>query len=504
MRKRRFLLKVVYLGIMILGISSAAMAFEPVRFDNGSELTVYGFLRNQTYMFLNTQDYAGSGNQLAQFRTMLRTYGDYKVNDTVRFWIASQFSYEPQYAVEYNAASKGNGNEYSEFKRVDDILREAYAEWKPWAGSTVRAGRQIAIWGEALTSRVGDVIHPDDYRFGFTFANLEDSRIPQYMIRGIHDIAPLASSVEWIVSPPVVSKEYLVNRYAYQYNQPYTGAQEQRFAFHPDDRSYLFPYNAWPAMSGAAKGETPSVTYKYPDQMSNTRAGFRTTTNALGMQFGFFYWHTQMYSPIVARGLLNVDKSGAKTREYTIMYPDIDQIGFSLTKQLPIGLVRSELTYTPNMAFNTFNMGDTENGVVRRDNLKYMVAYDLKGWFYPQWHKTSSFDVQLEHIGECTPNASDLQFGNYATKYETYHAAFNLRLSTNWYYDKVGTALVVGYDTWGNTVMLMPSIEFKPAQFNDQLKISLQYIGISSDSDYVPMGFWRNKNMVGLTTQLNF
>jgi hypothetical protein len=498
---------------MIFGGSFSSLAFETIKL-NETELTVYGFLRNNTGMFTGTQEFTKNGNQLATERTWLRVYGDYKISNQFRLWTTGQLVYEPWYPIEEGSISKKNGREYSEYNNMNDVLREAYVEYKPNKSNNVRLGRQIAIWGEALTSRVGDVIHPDDGRWGFAFANLEDTRIPQYMARGIHEITPLSSSFEWIINPPVVSNEYLVSRYGAYYNQNNMGEMEQRFGFHPEDRSYLFPYSAWPIGSSfrqVAPGvwapiEIPNVRVRYPNEMSDTRYGFRTNTLALGMQFGFSYWHTQTYTPVVERGALLPARPPIPlpTREYMVSYPNIDIFGFSMNKQLPAGVVRSEVAYTPNMAFNTFNMGPTENGVVRRDNVKYMVAYDLTGYFYPSWHKTASFDISLEHVGEWTPNAKDLQLAYFATEYKKYHAAFNGRVSTNWLYNKLATEVIAGYDTWGDTFLVIPSVTYKPARFNDNLSINLKYIGIISRSDYVPLGFLRGKDMVMLTTEYNF
>jgi len=511
MRERKAILAIIYFCLIILGVLSTSFALETVKFGDESELTVYGFLRNNLGMFTQTQEFTENGNQLATARTWLRTYLDYKLNNQFRFWVTGQFVYEPWYPVEEGSLSKKNGNEYSEFKNENDILREAYVEFKPNAGNSLRLGRQIAIWGEALTSKVGDVIHPDDNRWGFAFANLEDTRIPQYMARGIHEISPLSTSFEWIINPPVVQKEYLVTRMGDRYNQSGRGEMEQRFGTHPEDRDYLFPFSAWPIGSSFAQlfpgvwipTEIPDVHVRYPNEMSDTRYGFRTNTLALGMQFGFSYWHTQMYTPVVERGKLTPGFP-FPTREYMVSYPGIDILGLSMNKQLSAGVLRAEVAYTPNMAFNTFNMGPNENGVVRRDNVKYMLAYDLTGFFYPSWHKTSSFDISLEHIGEWTPNAKDLQFAYFGTEYKKYHAAFNARVSTNWFYNKLETEVIAGYDTWGDTFLVIPSATYKPAKFNDNLSFNLKYIGIMSRSNYVPLGFWKGKDMIMFTTQYNF
>ena len=124
-----------------------------------------------------------------------------------------------------------NAKEYSEYNNINDVVREGYIEWAPNKTNQVRVGRQIAIWGEALTTRVGDVIHPDDSRYSLIFANLEDTRIPSWMVRGIHDIPSLNSSFEWIYNPNFIEGKYTVNRTP---NFAAAGSPGQRFGINPD------------------------------------------------------------------------------------------------------------------------------------------------------------------------------------------------------------------------------------------------------------------------------
>ena len=138
-------------------------------------------------MFTQTQEFADNGNQLATARTWLRVYGDYKMSEQFRFWIAIQGIDEPWYTVEHGANSSRTvytspvlhgGKEYSEYNNINDVLREGYVEWRP-AAEQHQVGSADRHVGGSHDRRVGDVIHPDDGRFSFAFSNLEDTRIPQ-------------------------------------------------------------------------------------------------------------------------------------------------------------------------------------------------------------------------------------------------------------------------------------------------------------------------------------
>ena len=177
-RSRCFITAILY--------PSRSVAFSPIPFGDGGTFEFYGFLRNNTGMFTETQPYAGSGNQLATERTWFRTNEDIMFNPQWRMGFVTQFVYEPSYPFENGAnSSQGlttrpiqpSGQEYSEYYNVNDILREAWVQWKPNDNTSFKVGRQIAQWGEALTTRITDVIQPNDNRFAFAFSNLEDTRI---------------------------------------------------------------------------------------------------------------------------------------------------------------------------------------------------------------------------------------------------------------------------------------------------------------------------------------
>ena len=529
---KKALLILVCLSFTLLAVP--AFAFDTYHCGD-QEVTIWGFLRNNLGMFERTQEFTNSGNQLATARTWLRGYMDWKMSDQFKFYAAVQFVWEPWYKVEQGTSQSENGGPqqhrrsgwktYSEFDDVNDVIREVYIEWKPNKKNTIKFGRQIAIWGESLTDRVGDVIHPNDNRFAFAFANLEDTRIPQYMIRGIHDVDSLNSSFEWIVNPLLLAGQYSVNRNAEYYNQEGDGGMEQRFAIHPEDRTtstdYSLPLNLsnyyfWFDGTPRLASLVPSVAFglgtvkeHYPDNFEDTRFGFRTSTLLGGYQFGISYFHTQYYDPMPSWGAVRMSANPffpLNVRDLDLVHPTYDIIGFYMNKQLPWpGVIRAEMVYSPNRPFSTFDISPDETGIVRRDWVKYLVAYDLNSFFYFDWHKTAAFDITLEHIGEWVPNSSEIQYANfYNTRQPTYHAGFNIRISTNWYYNRLSTEVVFGYDTFGNSGLFMPAIKWMPGWLNQKFSAELKYIGLYGDSNYEGLGIFRKKDMVILTTQFNF
>jgi hypothetical protein len=542
---QRLFLATVFLGVLALLIPTYSAAFETIKFGEETELTFYGFLRNNTGMFLqNPQPFAKSGNNLATERTWFRGYTDFKIMNELRFWSAIQFAYEPWYKVEKGALTSRlldsgpilkDGKEYSEYKDIDDILREVYFEWKPTKELDFKVGRQIAIWGEALTTRVGDVIHPEDQRYSLAFANLEDTRIPSWMVRATHGFPAINSSFEWIIDPNVVQDKYRVNRLGSIADNTVNGEPGERFGLNPETRfhppfSVTNPALGFPfSIPGVAvtnpfsRGwieafpgfwvptEIPTVRADYPGVWRGIRGGFRTNTTLSGWNFGFTYFHTQEYNPIVKRGdftgvLIPTGPPPAPVlpqREYIITYPNKDIIGGYVNKQLPWpGVLRAEVIYVPNQPFNTFDTRDFD-AVVRRDYVKYMVAYDLNSFFYFQWHKTAPFDITFEHVGEVIPNNKNIQYIIYSTQQKQWNPSFNMRISTNWLYNLISTELVAGYIPWGHSGLIMPAVKYMPPWLNKKLSFELKYIGIYGNQ-FKGLGILRSKDMVVFTTQFDW
>ncbi len=180
-------------GLMALMPVSQEMAFRAIDLGGDAKLTVYGFLRNNLGMFTDSHDYVWDGDDLATCRTWLRTYFDMQFSRNLRLWAVIQFLHEPSYEIETGSQSSNagatnmlngkigpvnqgvptleDGKEYSEYYKYEDILKELYIDWQITRRHSLRIGRQIVIWGESLTTSVGDFVHPTDTRFTFAFTN---------------------------------------------------------------------------------------------------------------------------------------------------------------------------------------------------------------------------------------------------------------------------------------------------------------------------------------------
>ena len=183
-----------------------------------------GFLNETAGMWTNPttlKDFTPSRNNLATARTWLQADENYRLDANNQFFMREWFIYEPPYS--FNSANNhayacrpdllgpaGCGNTGgAPMYRLNDFynqynVRDAW--WKLTAGPlTLYTGNQIVVWGQSLAFRVGDVINPQDTTWNFGFANLEQSRLPQWMIHPIFnlpDMGPLNSNfIEGVLIP---------------------------------------------------------------------------------------------------------------------------------------------------------------------------------------------------------------------------------------------------------------------------------------------------------------
>lgn len=501
------------LGIGSFFIPANCNALDRIDFSNGTSLSMHGFFRNNFGYFFDDQPNEQNGNDLATLRTWFRGYADWTINRKLRFWAGIQFVYEPEYDVERGATSSAEPvqhagrskehKEYSEYDNINDVLREFYVEWKPSARHDIKIGRQIVIWGEALTDRVGDIIHPEDKRFTLAFSNLEDTRIPSWMIRGIHMIGR-TSFFEWIYNPNLMQNMYTVNRFG---TNSTNGNPGQRFGIYPETenrglRSFQIPFTdivlANPLQRAIFDGFPPRVKEEYPSGWwDDARGGFRTNTMLGGYSFGVCYFHTQNYDPILeykGNGYIEID------------HPNLDIFGFYMNKDLSVipGVLRTEAIYIPNKPFNTFDMTELD-AVTREDYVKYLVAYDLTSALYFQWKKDAAFDVVLEHVGEWIPNNDDLQYASfYTTEHKRWNPSYNLRVATTWRYGQLQTEIITSYIPWGHSGLFMPFVKYTWPWFDQRLTFELRYINVFGNDRNKGLGIMDTKDMLVFTTEFNW
>ncbi|HEX4211388.1 MAG TPA: hypothetical protein VHY56_13410, partial [Candidatus Binataceae bacterium] len=173
------------------------------------------------------RDYTPSRNNLAVSRTLLQVDENYELGDANNFFAREWFVYEPPYS--FNSANNGAWSAASPNKSSFGHFMNGYynnyqvrdAWWENKTGPlTTYIGNQIVVWGQSVAFRVGDVVNPTDTCWAFGFANLEQSRVPQWMLHPILNLpeaGPFSSNfVEALIEPG-----FSPNYWPEQTNDPY-------------------------------------------------------------------------------------------------------------------------------------------------------------------------------------------------------------------------------------------------------------------------------------------
>jgi hypothetical protein len=175
---------------------------------SGYAAQTFGMWQNPTAL----RQYTTSRNNLATSRTLLQVDENYRLNEQNTFFMREWFVYEPPYSFNsannaaYGAASPNHSSFGSHMNGYYNTYEVRDAWWENKTGPlTTFVGNQIVVWGQSLAFRVGDVVNPGNTCWAFGFANLEQSRVPQWMVHPVLNLpewGPLNSNfLELIVQP---------------------------------------------------------------------------------------------------------------------------------------------------------------------------------------------------------------------------------------------------------------------------------------------------------------
>ena len=228
----------------------------------------------------------------------------------VRFWLV----YEPPYPWEARNIAGPNlvyDKSQSEIYNRYDV-RDAY--WKSTDGPlTWFAGRQIVTWGESIAFRVGDVVNPQDLSWNFGFANLEQSRMPLWMLHPILSIPSVgpfnANFVEGIWAPawqPLYDGRQLrrskIPRARQRGRLGQLAGAERRPLRSLSVSVFDTPRRPQPASRRPFRRYihfvSPFQTYRLPsDTWANSAEGVRLHTLVEDAEITALYWHAHQLNP---------------------------------------------------------------------------------------------------------------------------------------------------------------------------------------------------------------
>jgi hypothetical protein len=315
-------------------------------------LSVSGFLNNSTGMWANSSALRNFGrssgehhgsNSLAVERNWIQIDANYVLDGNNQFFLRLWGVYEPSYRWEERDLL-GPGNNYNRSKpdfynRYD--VRDAF--WKNTTGPlTTFFGRQIVTWGESISFRVGDVINPQDLSWNFGFANLEQSRLPLWMIHPILNLPefqPFESNfIEGVWAPAwqpqYTSVDYPDGRYDGQHdvagavNLPAPGGGRFDTYPYPFTIPAMTPrgrQSAFPQVTGAA---LPQDVFRLPsDRLANSMAGLRLHSIVEDAELTVLYWHGHQLNDTTF-----VTGTPATGQIFEHRYPELNDVGITLNR----------------------------------------------------------------------------------------------------------------------------------------------------------------------------
>ncbi len=376
-------------------------------------LHITGFLQNTSATWVNSsameynKDRWGklNRNSLAAERNLLQidVNDDFTENDSM--FLRAWFVYEPNYPWETGcdnangfgagplAVTHCNADFYNQYG-----IRELW--FKHRAGPLqLFVGRQIVTWGESLSFRVGDQINPVDTSYAFGFANLEQSRIPLWMLHPILNLpsaGPFSSNFAELIYIP--GFDFLYTQVDFP-GDGYDGLDSiagrvnvsgedpgGRFGARLDTRTVTSggaTIEAAPpfamVQSGVPGFPKPSFFLTAGNQVQNvipsatwgnSQIGFRLHTLVSNTEMTMFYLWNHDYSPISRINNQLIFPSGVpgvNFRRVDLFYPQYQAFGITANRplylpgalaQLPF-VIRTEALYKNHDGFNTFAIPGT-------------------------------------------------------------------------------------------------------------------------------------------------
>jgi len=497
-------------------------------------LSVSGFLNNSTGMWANSSALRSFGrssgehhgsNSLAVERNWIQVDTNYVLDGNNRFFLRFWGVYEPSYPWE-SRDLLGPGGQYDRsapdfYNRYD--VRDAF--WKNTTGPlTTFFGRQIVTWGESLAFRVGDVINPQDLSWNFGFANLEQSRLPLWMVHPILNLPELkpfeGNFIEGVWTPAwqplYTSVDYPDGRYDGQHDV--AGAVNLQAPGGGRFDTYPYPFTipaitppgrqaAYPQVTGPA---VPNDTYRLPsDTRANSMGGIRLHSIIEDAELTILYWHGHQLN-----GTTFVTGTPGRAQSLQQRYPELDDLGVTLNRPIYLPdkylsevpfVIRTEAVWQDRTPFNTINVAHP-SAVVYSSTVNTLLALDIDNIAAPLLTHSGTLTTNLEwnNFTILSPD-KDLVYGGYAERWR--HNEENLLLSANtsWWWGAIVLTPSAIYNPDGNTWEFFPSIVLTPPWTNKYL-LTLQYVGVISNDKYSAFagGNFRGKNILFMQFQYNF
>jgi hypothetical protein len=371
----------------------------------------------------------------------------------------------------------------------------------PWF---LRIGKQNLAWGEADTFRLLDSINPLDNTFGGSFEDLDDRRIPLWMIRGNYDLGGVGP-----ISSLMIEGFWVPGNWDVRVSP-----------VAPAGTPYAAPIPI----------ETLSLSrYFYPEKkMSNSRWGVRLQ-GLVGTRLNITLAHYKTFPDVPATRtvmlrdvpiLLSLDDVIGE-----VTFPSIQITGGSLSYWEPHtdAIIRAEVAYfwdepvfipEENLAtlygpgiplppplqdqigISQIPINPQSGTIPKKDFLRYMIGIDKQVWIRPL-NRNSTFFVSMQYFGSWVLDYDDrLVLGlplypsteEYPKLYELEQMITAL-VGTTYLNGRLTPQLVLGYDVRGAWLFVTAlNYLWEPFRFG------IQYAGI--EGNFTGFGVFRDRDQI--------
>jgi hypothetical protein len=528
---------------------------------------------NSSAMEYNTDRFGKlNRNSLASERNLLQVdvNDDFTENDSM--FLRAWFDYEPSYPWETGCLSS-QLSQTSIFRPVTGVKMDCNADFyneygiremwfkHRWGPLQLFIGKQIVTWGESLAFRVGDQINPQDLSYAFGFNNLEQSRIPLWMLHPILNlpsVGPFSSNFAELVYIPGVDFLYtqvdspgdaleglnsIAGRVTINAENP-----GGRFAGRGDTRTFRFgaatetapPFAevqaglpvapAGALFIGEAQTIIPNATW------GNSQIGFRLHTLVENAEVTAFYLWNHDYEPVARinnRVIFNIPVLGAPPnslfgRRIDLFYPQYQALGVTVNRpiylpgalaQLPL-VVRAETLYKNHDAFNTFAVPGTpfthfagigqrnfsQSAVTRSDTDLWLIALDLDSAYTPWLTTTGNLTANYELTGTTILSYSHNMQAAAGYFEHAYHNDIQMLISigTSWWWGAVSPNWTTIYAPEGLTFLSFPSVQLTPPWTNKYF-VKLEWVDVQgTNKTGLDGGVFKGKDLFFAQFQYNF
>jgi hypothetical protein len=408
----------------------------------------------------------------------------------LKYRIVGRFMYE---AV-YNVGPEVFQDVRDRDRENIDSFKQAYDLWECYADIGkgpvfFRIGRQNLSWGETDVFRLLDMINPMDNTYGGIFEDLDDRRIPLWMLRGSYNfgtVGPASSlTLEGFWVP---------------------GNWDVRVApVAPTGTPYAVPLAPAPL---PILVETPGKV------MSNSRWGGRLQAmlfDSVNLSVG--HYKSFMDSPST---VLNEEDTGGLLPNYWLeaYYDDVQVTGGTMNwweSHLDV-VVRAEAAwfweesvFIPEVNAPLVPTGlpipglealPTQGAKSEKDILRWMIGFDKSVWIR-KLNKTQTFFVSMQYFGQYIVNYDPRikqpvniypDPNEYASVKEV-ETTFTFLATTSYMSGRLVPQIVVVYDARG-AWMFQPQINFLQEPF----RFLIQYSGIYGS--FTNFGFFRDRDQI--------